>query len=489
MTATRTETSISEEDLLRLQRMESKLVEALVAPGDGPSRSDEARLRYGLSLAMLDVFEPGAAARGGRSGRGDVRVRSRRLGAWRRSVLDALEPALLTGEPEQRIASAVAALRSMGARLDAAREQIATNHADDFHIRDLDREVGTKSLVTIGGGGGGAAYVYIGAWEVLEAAGLVPAYIIGASMGAILGLFRARRKQPDFAADIRVAKSLRSEDVFRFVSFRRRYGLPGITRLFLHAGIGSAFVGEDGAELKLGDLEIPFDAVVAGIRRGAMDESPEEYASSHHLHEDQRPSALEMRAQLALQLTRLVDFINPKVVQEIVLGADSATRELCAVDAAGFSGAIPGILHYDVTRDDPRTHEILEGVMDDHGVTALVDGGVANNVPVRTAWRAVRNGRIGTRNCAFLAFDCFHPQWGLGHVWLQPVTRAIAYQVAANERYAHQRIEFHPTLSPINLVPRARAIDRAIGWGHDQMQAELAPILKLCERVTWVPAD
>jgi hypothetical protein len=48
---------------------------------------------------------------------------------------------------------------------------------------ELDQELGIKTLVSIGGGGG-SAYVYIGAWEVLHKAGLIPGFVIGSSMGA-----------------------------------------------------------------------------------------------------------------------------------------------------------------------------------------------------------------------------------------------------------------------------------------------------------------
>ena len=174
-------------------------------------------------------------------------------------------------------------------------------------------------------------------------------------------------------------------------------------------------------------------------------------------------------------------------MREIVLGADEETRSFDAVDAAGFSSAIPGILHYDVTRDDPRMHALLDPLMAANDVSALVDGGVANNVPVRTAWRQVREGRIGTRNAYYLAFDSFHPQLGFGHIWMQPLTRAIAYQVALNDRYAQRRIDFRPTLSPINLLPRPDQLDEAVGWGRERMARELPLAQKFLERVRWVP--
>lgn len=193
---------------------------------------------------------------------------------------------------------------------------------------------------------------------------------------------------------------------------------------------------------------------------------------------------MQLRAQIASQLVRLVGFINSRAVEEIVIGADKLTENFNAIDAAGFSSAIPGILHYDVTRDDPHMNTLLQELIEREDIIALVDGGVANNVPSRTAWRQVQAGKIGTRNCYILAFDCFHPQ--LSHAWLQPITRVVAYQVALNQRYARKRIEFKPTLSPINLLPSAEDLDRAVAWGRNQMSEEISEVRKFFERVRWI---
>ncbi len=65
-------------------------------------------------------------------------------------------------------------------------------------------------------------------------------------------------------------------------------------------------------------------------------------------------------------------------------------------------------------------------------VAALVDGGTASNVPIELAWKRVRDGRLGTRNACYLAFDCFHPQWDPRHLWLVPITQAIQLQMVRN---------------------------------------------------------
>lgn len=479
-----------EDQRLRLQRMEARLVDGLFEHPGVVSRAREHQLRYAVALASLDRFQPGAARRGGRTKHPDVRVRAPRLTRVRKQILAEVGRVLLQADDSrERVEAASAVLEPLLEGIDKARSEVLEKYADVFSARHLDQELGIKTLVTVAGGGGGSAYGFIGAWDVLQRAKLVPRYVVGSSMGAVLGLFRARDKVGDFDGYLRLAKSMRSEDIFRYVSLRARFGFPGIVRLFLHEGIGAAFVRPDGEGMRLPDLQIPFDAVVAGVRRGALDESPEQYALSHHLHEDKRPRPLQLRARVASQLVRLIGFANPRVVKEIVIGRDELTREFNAVDAAGFSAAIPGLLHYDMTREDPRMEAILQGVMERDDVVALVDGGVANNVPVGPAWRQVQDGRIGTRNVYYLAFDCFHPQGGLGHFWLQPLTRLIGLQVALSERYAHRRIEFRPTLSPLNLLPTADQLDQAVGWGRSQIAEELPRIQKFFERVRWVPAD
>lgn len=475
-----------EDELLRLQRMEVRLVDALLDHPGAITRTREHQIRYALALAALDEFQPGAARRGARIVGPDVRVRTPRLTRVRKRVLENLGHALLQSDDRrERLDAAAGAVEPLLEAIDAAREEIIEKYADAFTARQLDQELGIKTLVSVAGGGGGSAYVYVGAWHALQDAGYVPGYVVGSSMGAILGLFRARDRRGDFDAYLKLAKSLRSEIIFRYVSLRTRFGFPGIARLFLRPGIAASFEDEDGDELRLSDLDIPFDAVVAGVRRGALEESPDQYARSHHLHEDKRPHALQLRAQVAIQLVRMLAFINPRVVKEIVVGRDELTEDFNAIDAAGFSAAIPGLLHYDVTREDAQMEAILTGLMEREDVVALVDGGVANNVPVGPAWRQVRDGRIGTRNAYYLAFDCFHPQAGLGHVWLQPLTRIVSLQVALNERYAHQRVEFAPTLSPVNLLPRAPQLDLAVAWGRARIEAELPRLEKFFERVRW----
>ena len=123
--------------------------------------------------------------------------------------------------------------------------------------------------------------------------------------------------------------------------------------------------------------------------------------------------------------------------------------------------------------------------MEREEVVALVDGGVANNVPARTAWRQVHAGKIGTRNCYYLAFDCLSPQMSMGHAWMNVGERLLQLQVAMNKRYMHRRVAFSPTLSPITLLPSSRKMDRAVEWGRAQMAPEVPRLQKHLETVRY----
>jgi predicted acylesterase/phospholipase RssA len=472
---------------LELMRMETKLVEALFEHPGVLARRQEHELRYALGLAQVHTFQPGAARVGMRTARPDVDVRDAELAHFRHLVLEHLSPVLIhTRHERQRLERIAAAFGRVRPHMASTRRAVLAAHVNDFSESELDEEVGQKTLVSVAGGGGGSGYVYIGAWHVLQNAGLVPGYVLGSSVGAVLGLFRALKRKGDFEEYMAFGKGVRFDELFRFVSVKARYGLPGVLRMFLHAAIGARFRHPDGSNMRLSDLEIPFEAIVGGVRRGALEETPEQYAASHHLPEDRRPGPLQWRAQVAAQLVRMVGFFNPLMVREIVIGDSALTREFDCVDAAGFSGAVPGVIHYDVSRPDPHMHALLEQLLHEEDVVALVDGGVANNLPSNTAFRRVQEGVVGTRNCFYLGFDSLHPQTSFGHIWLHPIERIVALQVALNERYTQRHLRFPKTLSPINVLPRDDQMERAVRWGREHMTRELPLVKKFFEKVPWI---
>jgi hypothetical protein len=179
-------------------------------------------------------------------------------------------------------------------------------------------------------------------------------------------------------------------------------------------------------------------------------------------------------------------FIDSRVVKPIVVGGDDLTRDFNVVDAASFSSAIPGVLHHETS--DPRMIPILDALLEDNSIAAIVDGGAASNVPVELAWKRVRDGKLGTRNACYLAFDCFHPQWDAKHLWLVPITQAIQLQMVRNAPYADHLVRFAPTLSPANLAPSVATIDRACEWGRTSVDRAI-PVTTVLLQPTWWEGD
>ncbi len=179
-------------------------------------------------------------------------------------------------------------------------------------------------------------------------------------------------------------------------------------------------------------------------------------------------------------------FIDSRVTKPIVIGEDDLTSEFNVVDAASFSSAIPGVLHYE-TRD-PRMVPLLDTLLAERDIAAIVDGGAASNVPVELAWKRVRDGKLGTRNACYLAFDCFHPQWDPRNMWLVPITQAIQLQMVRNAPYADHIVRFEPTLSPANLAPSAATIDRACEWGSNSVDKAI-PVTSALLTPTWWVGD
>jgi predicted acylesterase/phospholipase RssA len=472
-----------------LQKMENKLVRHHLAHPDVLSGEELRRLRYILNFARLADFEPGVAGPGGSRGRGDVSVGAE-LAPWRARVADSLYRPL---REERDPATALAAARDVLAELtddqDEKRRLLIEGHGNDFSPAELDAEVGYKKLVTVLGGGGGAGFVYIGGMQRLLEAGQVPDYMIGASFGSIMGGVVARTLPVPIDEYVAWAKTVTYGAILGPERLRRRHGLAGLFSLRFDQFARALFSRDDGEQMRLSDLAIPFDAVLAGVRRQPYAALPSRF---------RRPelAALQMRSlpfrpigigpQVARRLWQVSAFIDVRVVKPIVVGDDDLTRDFNVVDAASFSSAIPGVLHHETS--DPRMVPILDALCDDKEVSALVDGGAASNVPVELAWKRVRDGRLGTRNACYLAFDCFHPQWDPRHLWLVPIAQAVQLQMVRNAPYADHLVRFAPTLSPANLAPSAASIDRACAWGRKSVDKAI-PVTTALLQPTWWEGD
>lgn len=482
--------SAAKDPLIELQRMESALVRAELEQPGILAPADVRRLRYLLGFSRLTAFSPGAGG-GGAGGRAEVAV-GEGLVRFRSRVIDELRgPLRQESKPRDRLAGAGKALARMREPLAEERQGLIERHGGDFSAGELDAEVGRKALVNIVGGGGGAGFVYIGAYQRLQEAGIVPAYVIGASIGALLGSFRARAVAADWDDYIGLARSLDRRKLLSPVSIRRRYGLPGLLSLRLAPTVAPYFEDGAGAPLRICDLEIPYEAVVAGVRRPAFERLPEQFRDPSREGRLRRRGLISRYSPMRLsppivgRLRQVATFFDPRVVKPVVLGRDELTEQLSVVDAAGFSAAIPGVLHYDIEEEDERTDRLLDELFEREDVAALVDGGVVSNVPVELAWKEVQAGKLGTRNAFYLAFDCFHPQLNPGNLWLQPITQAVALQMNRNAPYADWVLRFDRTLSPLNLVPKPQGLAEAIAWGRSAVEERLPMIERFLEPFGW----
>jgi predicted acylesterase/phospholipase RssA len=477
--------SRNRDPILLLQRMERALVRAfLEAPG---VLTDEElrRLRYVIGFARLTVFEPGTA-NGGERGRGDVDLTDE-LAPWREVVVRALTgPLRVETDPEQRQVLAREAYRGLEEEQDLRRKELVERHRGSFSATELDAEVGYKSLVLVLGGGGGAGFVYLGAVQQLLKAGKVPDYIIGSSIGAVLGSVLAREVPVPMDDYVEFAKSITYRALLGPEPARRRHGLVSVLSLRFDVFAAPMFERPDGLPMRMDDLAIPYDAVVAGVHQQLFSKLPARFRR-------QELATVRLRSlphvpigigpAMASRLWQAASFIDSRIVKPLVIGGDEMTGQFNVADAASFSAAIPGVLHHETK--DPRMVPLLDAWMAERKVAALVDGGAASNVPVELAWRRVQEGRIGTRNAMYLALDCFHPQWDPRHLWLTPITRAVQVQMVRNAPYADHLERMAPTLSPTNLAPAAAAFDLSVEWGNASMVPVMPFVEKMTEPIWW----
>jgi len=467
-----------------LTAMEAQLARAAVLSRGRLDERDETSIRYALSLCRSwHVRAP--------DGR-DVAIAAV-LRPFRERLVQALWPLLdpqrpVPAQPHELLPAARESRRIAQAALEILGAQLGHR----LPRERLDDEVRQRHLVLVCGGGGGTGYVHLAAFALLEAAGLQPALIAGSSMGAILGLFRARERRFDLARIPEILADLSYRKIFRIVPQPSVYGLPGPLRLHLRAAIGHWFRHPDGTMLRIAELPIPLLVTVTGIRRDKLPRPLEEYESLLGVTDDSDPASwgVEKLHRSVQRLTQAIQELAgiPRLTQKLVFGASEETRQADAIDAAGFSASVPGVIHYDVLRDDPRMKELLDTLLRRHNLLRLCDGGVSDNVPVRSAWHHVQRAGLpgtGSRNTVVLALDSFAPRL-LTPLWY-PLQSIAAPAVARNRPYAHVYKAFRRTLSPLALLPSQRSLQHVVDTAKDELLSEvpvlqrlLAPIPTMC---------
>ncbi|MEE2751518.1 MAG: patatin-like phospholipase family protein [Myxococcota bacterium] len=424
-------------------------------------------LRYVLNFAKLTLL------RGEDGTEHDVADLLRTHAWW---VRDRLEARLVDEEPT--LVSALKILPELVAATQARREELLEKFSLDRE--SLEREVCQRKLVLVLGGGGGAGYGYAGIFDTLARNEIEPSLICGTSIGALLGLFRARRRRHDARALIEVSKELAWNQVFTVRSEPSRYGLPATLRLHLRQALEQFVLDEDGMPLRFRTLPIPMHIVVTGLTMQALKHELEYY--ENFLDDTVKPG-LVFRVNRVFKIRNLASVLRemmsePEALKEIVFGLDPLTLDADCLDAAGFSSGIPGLIHYDIHRDDAHMHQLLEGLYAEHGITRLVEGGVVNNVPAKVGFTSAMRGNVGGhRNVFVLAVDCFAPK--RSSVLFYPVQQLVRGNVQRNKPYAHHYQTLARTLSPVNLVPATDQFLKANTWAN----ASLSPALPLLKAV------
>lgn len=449
-----------------LEELESALVRGALENPSLVSAHEEAVLRTALSLARL--YKVNQAGR-------DLGVGAA-LTPFREELSRRLTPVLLPKSGKIQRAELLPHLRDLKERTINTRDSLVQRFKGRLSAEAVDHEIRNKSLVLVLGGGGGTAYVYLGVMALLDEYGLSPKLLSGTSMGAILGLFRSRMRRFEQDEVVNIVRTLSWRRLFRAVSTENKYGVPAALRLFLRSGIGRWF-GVDtrgGEALTLAQLPIKTLITVSGIRQGKLPHPLEFYERLTAAS----PKRLLNPLVLPQWIAALWEFAtHPEILTRITLGADEGTETFDAVDAAGFSSALPGIIHYDVLRSDPRMHSMLGDMFASRHIFRLVDGGLVDNVPSKAAWRAVHKGEIGTRNAFIFALNGFATKLSTP-LWI-PLQRIAELNVARSRPWAQLTHDFKRTLNALSVVPRVDELLDAIQWGRAQVAPHLPFITRM----------
>lgn len=454
------------------ERAELRLIELAHEGLDPEGRGRLEALRYALNFAKLLKVQNVDGE--------DVDLEGV-LGPHAERLLASMVPALLKA---QRIEDALSLAPEVLPATCRARASVLEHLPLDRESLEL--EVTTRHLAVASGGGGGAGYVYPGAYDLMERIGLTPSLMVGTSMGALLSMFRCKAPRFDLAALVAAARVLSWSRVFRVLETGNRYGLPAALRLYLRAALGDLF-RVDGRSMQLSDMAIPMYSVVTGITVDALKHDLDYY---EHLLDQEVASMGSFNASTAIKTFGIFRefYASRQALRMVVLGRDEGTEHFDTLDAAGFSAAIPGVIHYDVMRDDPRMRKILDELYERHGISRLGEGGMVSNLPARVAWESVVSGRFGRRNVAVVALDCFAPSlkrlpW---YAFMQAVRQA---NVVGDLAFADLYVPLHQTLSPLNLVPSTTDALQAIRWGRTAMTPHLDQLAELCRPLDVLPEE
>ncbi len=447
---------------------------ALVADPTWLAPHDESALRWALSLSRISAVQV-------RADEGDAGVVE--IGNTTddyRARLHAMLSPCFVGERLSRD-GVRAQLQQIRTLVRDERQMLLRLYGDRLPSAALDRATRRRPLAVVMGGGGGTGYVYIGALAVLDEAGIAPSLISGTSMGALLGAFRARTKHFSLGNVRQLLQRLSWRKVFRLFDTDSRFGLPATLKLSLREVIGHEFLveGDDNADagkrryLRMNELAIPLRVTIAGLVGDRPVSSPD-YANLLKDIDDAR--ALKRRAP---SLARVLSELGNQPVRPIYVGGDALTRDFDVLDAIGFSSSVPGLIHYDILRDDPRMVSLVSTLIAREGVSRLVDGGLVDNLPAKEAWRAVQSGAVLDRDPFVLSLDAFAPQLTTRHLLFLPLMRIASENSKSGREQSHLVVTFRGVLSPLSVVPSPHEFLRAVENGRKEMAPHVPVIRKM----------
>lgn len=385
----------------------------------------------------------------------------------------------LVMEPKIKTHQLRLVLPELVARTQQQRKQILSNF--NIEIESLEAEVCERQLITVSGGGGGGGYGYAGAFRLLHRSGIQPELLSGTSIGALISMFRARYRIFDQLPIVETAKLLSWSKVFRVLDVNSRYGIPATLRLYLRDALGSMFIRKDGEDMTFEDCEIPLLIVTTGI---SMESFKHDLSFYEHFMDDAIGKGVKQRVRFTKRLAQFLSILqefwsNPENLREVVFGQDPLTKGSTILDAAGFSAAVPGLIHYDIIRDAPKMHSLLNTLYAEYGITRLGEGGLVNNLPVKPALKEVISGRLKRRNPVVLAMDCFSPQ--VSSLAWYPIQQLVQQMnVRSNALYADVYLPLNHRLNPTNVVPSVKHMLRAMDWTSKELEPQIPLLSELC---------
>jgi predicted acylesterase/phospholipase RssA len=447
-------------DLIHIER---RLVRALARDPNLLPHPLPALYRYAINLAKVGWL---------RTPSGEDVALSDQLAPFRRWLRDHLLR-LIPRHFMPDISGLLALAPLVAIRTLAFRDALSQHHVNRFHVSDLDAELNHKSLALVLGGGGGSGLAHLGLFQILHDLNIEPSYIIGSSMGALVGLIRAvRRRYDPVTSLLALPRPADITQIFRPFSGSSRFGFPGAIDLHLLPLARQIFHSTLGASIpRFDELPIRLEVLATGIRTGFdPNDLPPQKPSSWW--QSFSPLSLHQRLKDFFLTARALSQ-NPRLLTQVVFNDEPDTASMRVIEAIGFSCSVPGLLHFDTTLDPstpPHVTQTLSDIFQRHHLYRLTDGGVVNNVPSRVAWTSIQKGKLGHRNAFIYAVDPFAPL-PTNNSLFAPLQQIARPSVINNRPYSDFTRTIACAPNPILLAPSHKQLRAFVAAA----QAELTP--------------